>query len=94
MDTGKIVLGILGGVAVGAAIGILFAPAKGSVTRKKISATGEDYVDDLSEKLHDIINNIGKQIDSLKEEVKIKSENGKMKVKDAANQAADAVNAM
>lgn len=37
MKTNKTVIGILGGVAVGATLGILFAPDKGSNTRKKPS---------------------------------------------------------
>ena len=32
MDSGKVVLGVLAGVAAGAILGILFAPEKGSVT--------------------------------------------------------------
>lgn len=35
MDTGKVLLGILAGLATGAVLGILFAPDKGSDTRKK-----------------------------------------------------------
>ena len=40
MSTGKIVVGVLAGVAVGALLGVLFAPDKGSETRKKISKGG------------------------------------------------------
>ena len=36
MSTGKLVVGVLAGVAVGALVGMLFAPDKGSETRKKI----------------------------------------------------------
>ena len=36
MSTGKVMLGILAGLAAGEALGILFAPDKGSETRKKI----------------------------------------------------------
>ena len=37
MKADKLILGVLGGVAVGALMGVLFAPEKGSKTRKKIS---------------------------------------------------------
>ena len=36
MESSKVVLGVIGGVAVGALLGVLFAPDKGSKTRKKI----------------------------------------------------------
>src|SRR5690349_13554358 len=50
MKTGKVLLGVLAGVAAGALIGILFAPEKGSKTRKKILDKGQDYADELKEK--------------------------------------------
>lgn len=49
MSTGKIVLGVLAGVAVGALVGVLFAPDKGCETRRKISKKSHDLVDDLKE---------------------------------------------
>lgn len=36
MSSGKVVLGMLAGLAAGAVLGILFAPEKGSKTRRKI----------------------------------------------------------
>ena len=36
MKQGQIVLGVLAGIAAGAVLGILFAPDKGTITRKKI----------------------------------------------------------
>ena len=51
MDGGKVVLGVLAGVAVGALAGILFAPDKGSETRRKISKKTSDTVGDVKSKI-------------------------------------------
>lgn len=51
MNSSKVLLAILGGVAVGAAIGILFAPDKGSETRKKVSDAAKDFTDKASQKV-------------------------------------------
>lgn len=46
-DTGKLIGAVLLGAAVGAAIGILMAPDKGSETRKKLLKGIRDLTDDL-----------------------------------------------
>jgi len=46
MSTEKVVLGVLAGAATGALLGVLFAPAKGTVTRRAIVRKGERQVDD------------------------------------------------
>lgn len=51
MNNGKAILAVLAGVAAGAALGVLFAPSKGSGTRKKISRKGEDFADALNDKI-------------------------------------------
>jgi len=51
MNTGKILLGVLAGVTAGALLGVLFAPDRGSETRKKVAQKGKDLVDDLEETL-------------------------------------------
>lgn len=58
MKSGKVLLGILAGAAAGAMAGILFAPEKGSKTRKKIMRKGEGYVDDLKEKFDGLLDAI------------------------------------
>ncbi len=57
-NTGKIVLGALAGVAAGAILGILFAPDKGSETRKKIAQQGSDTLDGLKDKMDEVIASI------------------------------------
>jgi len=64
MSTGKILFGVLAGIAAGAVLGILFAPAKGSKTRKKIAKKGIDFADELSEKLKDFMEEMTEKFDS------------------------------
>ena len=44
MKKSNVVLGVLAGAAIGALVGILFAPDKGTNTRKKLRRKGEDAV--------------------------------------------------
>ena len=76
MSSGKVFLGLLAGVAAGALLGVLFAPDKGSVTRRKISKKGQDFVDDLKNNFNDFVDSIVKKMDSVKaeaEEIKSKA---------------------
>ena len=79
MKSGKLVLGILAGVAVGAIAGILFAPDKGSKTRKKIVSKGKDYVSGVQEKFDELVDTISKKYEGKKEEDGELVSNGKKK---------------
>jgi gas vesicle protein len=79
MNTGKILLGVLAGVAAGAALGILFAPEKGLVTRKKISKKGTDYVDAIKEKFSSFIDDVQNDVETVKDKANEFMENGIVK---------------
>jgi gas vesicle protein len=68
-SSGKVLLGVLAGVATGAVLGILFAPDKGSETRRKIAQKGEDYVDGLKGKFDELVSNISGKYSHAKEEL-------------------------
>lgn len=69
MSSGNVLLGVIAGLAAGAVIGILFAPAKGKDTRKKITKKSEDLMDDIKEKFDDVLESISEKYQEVKEEV-------------------------
>lgn len=70
MNSSKVLLGVLGGVAAGAIAGILFAPAKGSKTRKRIVNKGTGYAKDVKEKFDKVTKDFSNQYQSILAEAK------------------------
>lgn len=85
MSTGKVVLGLLAGLAAGALAGILFAPAKGSKTRKRILRKGEDYVDAVKDQMDDLLESVTDKFEKTKESVSSYAEKVKGEVNDYAD---------
>lgn len=79
MSTGKVLMGILAGIAAGATLGVLLAPDNGSATRKKITSKGDAYVEELENKFNEFLNGITKKFESVRNESVRMAENGKMK---------------
>ncbi|MFD0940428.1 YtxH domain-containing protein [Pedobacter boryungensis] len=73
-DNSKVVVGLLAGLAAGVALGLLFAPDKGSETRDKLSQSLKDFGDSIKDKAADEINNLtslkDKVIDSIKSKLR------------------------
>jgi len=80
MSTGKLVLGTLAGLAVGAVVGILFAPEKGSVIRKQIMDKGCGCVDKIKSKF-----------ENTKDDAEEIVKNGKSKYEDLKSETNDVV---
>lgn len=82
MSTGKALLSVMAGIAAGVTLGILFAPDKGTATRKKMTKKGEDYVAEMETKFNDLISGISEKYETLKEKTTLLAENGKVKLEE------------
>ena len=70
MNSSKVLLGVLGGVAVGAIAGILLAPDKGSKTRKKIMDKGKGFADDMKGKFEELYEDVTDKYENLLQDAK------------------------
>lgn len=66
MSTGKYLRGIVAAVTAGVIVGVLFAPDKGSKTRKKIRR----QADDLKAKLNGMVDGMAEQYEDVLEQSK------------------------
>lgn len=66
MSTGKVLISILVAATAGAAIGMLFAPKKGSTIRRKISNGGKRYFNEVMDKYNDVVEGVDDAIEEMK----------------------------
>lgn len=83
MSSGKVILGVIAGLATGAILGTLFAPEKGKDTRKKIAKKSKESVEDMKSKYEDIIASLSSKLESVKNDASHLFESGKDLAKDA-----------
>lgn len=76
-NTNKLIGAVLIGAAIGGALGVLFAPDKGSETRRKIADKGHDLSDAVKNKFNRIADKFRKEVEAIKEQANEYAENGK-----------------
>ena len=86
MKNSDVVVGILGGLAVGAILGVLFAPDKGSNTRRKIAEKETDLKDNLKGNFNDFVSSIEDQYSNFTSNAEDVIEEGKSKLERMSNE--------
>lgn len=73
-DNSKVVVALLAGLAAGAALGILFAPEKGTETRDKLTESlkklGDSIKDTAATEIDNLVGLKDKIVDNIKSKVK------------------------
>jgi Gas vesicle protein len=67
--TTKLILGLIGAAAVGAAVGMLLAPEKGSDLRKNIADKAGKWSDKLSDTLRSSRDGVKRAVSQVKSEI-------------------------
>lgn len=65
MKSNNLLLGIAGGLAAGVVLGVLFAPDKGSNTRKKIAKKSSDLKSNAKESFDNFLNSVEEKYEKL-----------------------------
>lgn len=86
-DNGKILAALLAGMAAGAAIGLLFAPEKGTDTREKINDSLKDLGDAIKERSAEQMENLKDLKENVLATVKSKVNKGERDLDDALEHA-------
>jgi gas vesicle protein len=91
-DNSKIIAALLAGIAVGAALGILFAPEKGSETRDKLNDALKNLGDAIKDRAAEEIDNLADFKDKVVNNIKSKLPTSEEISEAATNVAAKASN--
>ncbi len=81
MKAGKMLIGLVSGAALGAVVGLLFAPKKGKDIRKKIGDTSENYIKDAKNKFNEFSDTLNDKVEALKAKTKSGMSDSKLEEK-------------
>ena len=69
MNIKNLIFGFLSGFFVGAVIGVLYAPHKGSITRRNIIKKGDEYSEAVQETVTDYVDIISDKFVKVKKDI-------------------------
>lgn len=67
MSAKRTLIGVVASFAAGAVLGVLFAPEKGSKTRKDISKKSKEFIDGVKEHINDLDESMTEDYEKAKE---------------------------
>ena len=70
-DNVKVIGALLLGAVIGGALGILMAPDKGSETRRKLVAKGDDLTDALKDKFQVFLDGVKSEMEMVKQKANV-----------------------
>ncbi|MBA3647117.1 MAG: YtxH domain-containing protein [Chitinophagales bacterium] len=74
MKNSNALAGILIGMIAGAAIGILFAPDKGTETRRRITRKGGDLAETLKDRFSNLVDSVMNKYDDMRDDFEDEAE--------------------
>ena len=80
---GKLIKGMLIGAIAGAVVGVLYAPRKGSKTRKRLRRKGADLSDTLKSEMGNLEKKMSNRYRSIKEDTEELLEQSKERLHDS-----------
>lgn len=80
MKSSNVLLGVVGGLAAGAILGVLFAPDKGVNTRKKIAKKTSDLKDNVKSSFNDFLSSVEDQYHNIVSKTEDVVEEGKSRL--------------
>ena len=90
-STTNVLLGFVAGAAAGTITGVLFAPEKGTKTRKKIKKKVKRTQEDLKDNISESVSDLKDYITSFVEDVKVRFETLEAQMEEQAEEAEKSV---